>query len=247
MPTRSPYKVLLTGAGGLLGKKLVERALESQIMCPFSRNELDVANAAQVRARFEEVNPDVCIHAAAMTTPMRAHQSLPTLSIETNIVGTASIAQQCWRYHTRLVYISTDYVYPGDVRRMWGEEDGVRPVNKYAWSKMGGECVAHMLDDALIVRCSHSDEPFKHPKAVTDAYKTPMSVDKVATYILQLIEREATGVYNIGGESQSVYDFAKQSKPDVGKITRQDIDEPVALDTSMDTTKLLEFLDDPTI
>ena len=67
------------------------------------------------RALLKNLNkfkPDILIHTAALTRPMIKHIDNPNISIKTNIIGTSNIVLACMEYNIKLIYISTDYVYP---------------------------------------------------------------------------------------------------------------------------------------
>ena len=89
-------------------------------------------------------------------------------------------------------------------------------------------------------------KPFPHPKALVDMKKSLMYIDDASKIVLKLLDEK--GTINIGGKSQSVYDFVKELNPDVGEIYLDDIDDVnMATDCSMDTTKLKRLLDDTII
>jgi len=90
------------------------------------------------------------IHAAAFTSPPKIDQD-PLKAVEVNIIGTANVVRLCIKHNLKLVYISTDYVFRGD-KGNYRENDEVFPVNRYAWSKLGGECAVRMYDSALKVK-----------------------------------------------------------------------------------------------
>ena len=76
---------------------------------------------------------------------MSIHEKID-LSIQTNIVGTANVVRACKKLNIKLIYFSTNYVYPcrnGNYRNRF-----LFPINNYAWSKLGGECSVQMLKDS---------------------------------------------------------------------------------------------------
>ena len=70
----------------------------------------------------------------------------------------------CFQRNIRLIYISTDYVFSGE-KGNYNEQDELMPQNKYAWSKLGGECAVQMYKNSLIVRLCMTEKPFVHSKA----------------------------------------------------------------------------------
>jgi dTDP-4-dehydrorhamnose reductase len=170
---------------------------------------------------------------------MANHTREPIRSIDTNIIGTANVACTCIKHELKLVYISTDYVYPG-TDGDYCEFDPVLPINDYAWSKLGGECSARMVPNHLIIRSAHSPRPFRHEKAVIDCIKSGIYVDDAAKLILKMLHNGTTGIVNLGGPASTVYDFAKESRPDVVEILRSDIKETIPNDVSMNLRKLYD-------
>lgn len=241
-------KVMISGGKGNLAQNIIEQSSGHGIVAP-SRQEMNVSNLWEIEDEIKHHNPDVFIHAAAYTRPMHKHQDNPDKSIEANIIGTSNVVLACMKYNVKLVYISTDYVYPG-ISGDYNEDDALSPfagksdgVNKYGWSKLGGECAVRMYDNSLILRTCICDHPFPHGRALTDVKKSLMYNFEAARIILKLLNEK--GVINLGGDSQSVYDFASKKNPRIKKITRQDVkDVCIAPDTSMNTSKLKEILND---
>ena len=90
---------------------------------------------------------------------MSIHEKNPSISIETNIIGTANIVLMCLKYKIKLLYTSTDYVYAvnkGDYK----ETEGVNPFTNYGWSKLGGECAVQMCPNHLILRLAMCEKTF---------------------------------------------------------------------------------------
>lgn len=234
-------RALISGGAGLLAKELVRTSANHEVY-PIDRNDMNIRNIYKIKKQVDRIKPDIFIHCAAMTTPMSHHEENPSLSIETNIIGTSNVAIVCGESNLKLVYISTDYVYIGLFSNN-KETDPVLPVNQYAWSKLGGECSVRAFPNNLILRCAFTQRPFKHESAFNDSYKSYMYVDEIASVIWKLIDRGATGIVNVGGKSQSVYEFAKRSRLDVKPISRAAV-SGTPLDTTMDLYKMKGFLND---
>ena len=85
--------------------------------------------------------------------------------------------------------------------------------------------------------------PFPHPKALADMKKSLMYIDEAAKVVLELLDE--SGTINVGGKSQSVYDFVSETNPNVKPITLDEIsDVNMAKDCSMNTSKMKEILDE---
>mgnify|MGYP003655031353 FL=1 len=254
-------KILVTGGNGEFCKHLVKNGKEHSFITPskktmqppyvvndrgieYVHSGLDVRDYTNVDEYFKENKNrfDYVIHAGAITRPMVIHEDNPTLSIETNIVGTANIVMACEKYNKKIIYISTDYVYEG-IDGNYKETDAMKPFTKYGWSKLGGECAVQMYDNHLILRMAMNRKPFPHPKALKDMKKSLMYIEDAAKVTLKLLDE--TGIMNVGGKSQSVYDFVKKENSDIEPIYLKDIsDVNMATDCSMDTTKMKEVIDE---
>jgi dTDP-4-dehydrorhamnose reductase len=177
---------------------------------------------------------------------MHIHTSQADKSINLNIIGTANCVTMCMKHNVKIVYISTDYVYPGTIGN-YSEQDGVYPINNYAWSKLGGECAVMMYDNSLILRMAITEYPFPHTKAFTDVYKSSIWHSDAAKIIYQLIEKNAMGIFNVGGHKKSIYDFVCDKNVNILRISKNDVNELVPSDISMNISKLNNILNDSTI
>ena len=96
---------------------------------------------------------------------MSIHEKNINKSIELNIIGTANVTKVCSELNIKLIYFSTNYVYPG-VKGNYSENDNLFPVNNYAWSKLGGECSVKLYKNSLIVRVCMTEKPFLHKEGI---------------------------------------------------------------------------------
>ena len=234
-------RILITGGDGEFCKHLVQQGKDCEFLTP-TKKEADVKDYWNLDSYFytHQKEFDYVIHAAAITRPMVLHEDNPPLSIKTNIVGTSNVVLMCERYNKKIIYISTDYVYEGTDGN-YKEKDSLKPFTKYGWSKLGGECAVQMYDNHLILRMAMNKKPFPHPKALIDMKKSLMWIEDAAKTTLKLLDE--TGIVNVGGKSQSVYDFVKEENPKIKPIVLDDIpDVNMATDCSMDTTKLKMLL-----
>tara|TARA_Y100000022_G_scaffold144871_1_gene126560 strand:- start:116 stop:643 length:528 start_codon:yes stop_codon:yes gene_type:complete len=145
---------------------------------------------------------------------MRIHEEDITKSINLNIIGTANVTKCCYKQNIKLIYFSTNYVYPG-VRGNYREKDPLLPVNYYAWSKLGGETSVHLYKNSLILRICMTEKPFVHKKAFKNVRTNFIYHEDVAKILFKLINK--TGIINVGGKSQSIYDFAKKENKNIKK------------------------------
>ena len=207
-------KILVTGGTGRFGSILKGLKTNYEMFFP-SKTTLDITNFKSIQKYIKLKKPNIVIHLAGLSRPMNIHDSQIQKSIDLNIIGSSNITKACVEENIKLVYFSTNYVYPG-TRGNYKESDSLLPVNNYAWSKLGGECAVQMYKNSLILRICMTEKPFTHKAAFYDAKNSFMYHDKVAAILLKLIN--AKGILNVGGKSQSVYNFAKADNPNVKKI-----------------------------
>jgi dTDP-4-dehydrorhamnose reductase len=228
-------RILVTGGAGKLAREL--RKLDTAVLTP-SSYEMDVASYEQIASYCTGKGIYAIIHAAAVTN--KFNESREQDYISSNIIGTANVALWCMRHNVRLVYISSDYVYPGEEGE-YSEHAVLFPVNKYAASKLGGEISVSMHQDSLIVRTSFYSE-LNFPKACTDQFTSRISISEAAKAIYKLTSMpDVRGVVNLGSLSKrSLYEIVRSEfNPNADACLRKDIRIPYSIprDSSMNTTR----------
>ena len=148
-------KILVTGGSGQLGcdvcRELEQRRI--QYVAPSSK-EMDITDGNAVWEQICAYQPDVVIHCAAWTA-VDAAEDVPERVFAVNEDGTRSIAVACREIGAKLLYISTDYVFPGTGTNFYEPGDPTGPVNVYGKSKLAGElAVKELLEKYFIVRIS---------------------------------------------------------------------------------------------
>ena len=204
-------KIVFTGGSGRFGSIIKKSKSKYKLFFP-SRKELDVNNLKKIKNYLKKIKPNYLVHMAAVSRPMSIHEKNINLSIKTNIIGTSNIGLACFEKNIKLVYFSSSYVYPG-VSGNYKETDPVKPEMNYSKSKLGGECAVSMYKNSLILRICMTEKPFKHDKALVDAKTSFMYQDEFKEIFFKLINKK--GIINIGGKSQSIYNFAKKDNPKV--------------------------------
>ena len=122
----------------------------------------------------------------------------------------------------------------------YSESDNINPVNKYALSKLGGECSVQFHPKSLIVRTSFCGNTYMYDKASTDQYTSRITVGEFVVKLKKVIEDDTIlGIINIGERRISVYNLAKSlSDREIIPIVRSDIKNyKLPGDTSLDTLK----------
>ena len=237
-------KILITGGAGRFAqhiKSLCESDENYKLLLP-TKQDMDFRDLENCKRYFEEHKNDFdyVIHSGGLSSPMVRHKKYPTDSIQKNIIGTANVAVICEKYNKKMIYISTNYVYPG-IEGNYTEESELKPFNNYGWSKLGGECAVHHYDNALILRVCMNAVPFPHERAFTDVISSHMYADEAAGVTLKLLDE--VGIINVGGKAQSVYDFVVEHEPNVGKISVNEvIDVEVNTNSSMNIKKMEKLL-----
>jgi len=212
-------KIIFTGGSGRFGKLFQKKYNLKNIIYP-SRKQMDIENYKSVKNFLKKNKPKIVIHAAALSRPMILHEKKPEQSIKTNIIGTSNLVIAAKNLDIKIIYFSTNYVYPLN-NRSNEEKDPVMPINNYAFSKMGGECAVHMYKNSLILRIFMSERPFAYSQAYSDIKANFLYHDEVITIIPKIIN--LSGIYNLGGKIQSIYEFAKKTRNDVKKISAKKI------------------------
>lgn len=133
----SSARILVTGAGGLLGQAL-QRAGGHRELLALSRTELDIAESEAVAAALEQYRPAVVINAAAYTNVDGAETDVAA-AMRANVLGAAVLAEQTARRQMVLVQVSTDHVFDGGASAPYREDDDTGPHSVYGCSKLLGE------------------------------------------------------------------------------------------------------------
>ncbi len=205
-------KVIITGGNSRFGK-ILKKKFNGKNIIYTSKKDLNILNLDSIDNSFNKHKPDYLIHLASLSRPMEIHEENINLSIDINIIGTANIVKKCAERNIKLIYFSTAYVYPG-TRGNYYENDSVKPINNYAWSKLGGETSVMLYKNSLILRLAMTEYPFIHKKAFSDAKANFIYANEVAKILPKILNEK--GIMNIGSlETESIYSFAKKSNSKV--------------------------------
>lgn len=221
--------ILVTGAAGQLGQclQIAAKAYPNYHFDFKNSTDLDIASAEAIESIFSQQKYDFCINAAAYTNVEKA-ESEPERAFLINAEAVKNLAKTCKKHETKLIHISTDYVFDGEKEESYSEEDKVNPINVYGASKLKGEqYIQEALDTFFIIRTSWLYSQFGHNFFKTILQKTqegatlnitteqkgnPTNANDLAALILKIIEKksEAYGIYHFSNlEEATWYDFAK--------------------------------------
>lgn len=236
-------KIVITGGSGRFGKIFEKNSKNFKFSFFFpKKNQLNILQISTIKKYLKYLKPNYLIHLAGLSRPMKIHEQDIIQSIDKNIIGTANITKVCSELNIKLIYISTCYVYPG-IKGNYNEDSPLLPINNYAWSKLGGECSVQLYKNSLILRASVTEKPFIHEKAFADFKTNFIFHDDLISIIIKLLD--CKGIINIGGKSQSVYNFAKKYNSKIKKISAKNIlGKNARLNVSMDLNKLKKTIND---
>ena len=209
-------KVLITGVSGQLGndaaKVLTARGVD---FLGVSSKEMDITDRDAVLGMFSEYRPDAVLHCAAYTQVDRAEDE-PERCMSVNADGTRYIAEACREIGAKLLYISTDYVFPGTGDKPWETDDPTGPLNVYGMSKLAGEqAVRELVEKHFIVRTSwvigeHGNnfvktmlrlaEKYNELRVVDDQIGSPTFTADLAPLLCDMLETDKYGCYHATNE-----------------------------------------------
>lgn len=232
-------KIVVTGGSGRFGSCLKDTITNHEIFFP-KKKIFNILNPDNMRKYLRKTGANVVIHLAGLSRPMSIHDKNINKSIELNIIGTANVTKVCSELNIKLIYFSTNYVYPG-VKGNYSEHDNLFPVNNYAWSKLGGECSVQLYKNSLIIRVCMTEKPFLHKEAFANVKSSFMYHQDVAKILFKLLNKR--GTINVGGESQYIYDFAKKDNDNVRKsFLKRSAKIGMPFDSSMNIKKLKKII-----
>ncbi len=200
-------KILVTGGDGRFSKILKKENKRLNLIFKSKKN-LDILNLNSIEKCIKKEKPKFIIHTAGLSRPMSDHEKNISKSIDLNIIGTCNIVKICEKYKIKLIHFSTGYVYEG-TKGNYTEVDPVKPFNNYGLSKLGAECAVQMYKNSLILRITMTEKPFAYRKAFTNLKTNFMFHEELVKILPKLLNEK--GIINVGGKSQSVFNFAKKS------------------------------------
>jgi dTDP-4-dehydrorhamnose reductase len=232
-------KLLIIGASGILGSRLFNDAIKKKwdAMGTYCSHEcagmsyLDVMDKNSMEKTFNLFRPEVVVMAGGITD-VDLCTLKPEFARDVNIKGTSNLVKKIKEYNSKLVYVSTDYVFDGE-NGPYKEDDKPNPINNYGRTKLEAEnIVKTKLKDHLIVRtCQlygmaeqgfapnknftikiiHSMRIGKNVYAADDFYSTPTYSGSLSEIIIKLIEKTALGIYHgAGAEFINRYDYVSK-------------------------------------
>lgn len=244
-------KVFVTGVGGQLGydvmHELSERGYDcvgSDILETTDNNypyiQLDITDKTAVEAALGEIKPDVVVHCAAWTAVDTAEDEDNKPKVyAVNVTGTKNIAEVCKKLDSKMIYISTDYVFNGRGTEPWQADcKDFAPLNYYGQTKYEGElAVSRTLDKFFIVRIAwvfglngsnfiktmiNVGKKYDTVRVVNDQIGTPTYTYDLARLIVDMAETDKYGYYHATNEGGYIswYDFCCEFYRQYGLSTK---------------------------
>ncbi|MCH5166313.1 MAG: dTDP-4-dehydrorhamnose reductase [Erysipelotrichales bacterium] len=221
-------KYLVTGGSGQVGFDVVQELIarygsDAEIYVP-THAEMDIVNEEETYLYIKSVSPDVIFHCAAYTRVDDAEKDCKTC-FDINVNGTKNIVKVAEEVGSKLIYVSTDYVFDG-TKHLYKVDDEAHPINVYGETKLLGEQIVEEYEKHFIVRTSwvfgnHGNSNFiktmlrlaetrKEVTVVSDQVGSPTYSKDLARLLVDLSETNKYGKYHGSNEGYtSWYDFAK--------------------------------------
>jgi len=244
--TTQTKQVLVTGGSGFIGSAFIRRcAGKYKMRYTYFRhpirhpkawgNRLNLESEARMCELFSELRPNVIIHAAAMTNLAECEKDWQR-TYDINVRATHQLLQLCNDFNTRMIYISTDFVFDGE-RGNYEETDDTFPITRYGKSKSMAEEIVYSGPGSAntVLRLSlvygFGTEPARgfigwlqdalvgnRPVTLfTDEFRTPVYVEDAIDVLNEVVDNQVPGIFHVGGrEKISRYDFGMRFAKTLG-------------------------------
>jgi dTDP-4-dehydrorhamnose reductase len=222
-------KILITGAGGLVGRASVEHCVANgDRVVAYDRQSLDIADARKVEEVISRESPDAVINCAAWTD-VDGCESDPIKAEQVNAIGPENLARSCRNSGAGFLTISTDYVFDGTKEGFYTQRDDPHPLSVYARSKLEGERRPQLeYARTIVVRTGYIFGPGgrnflstlvdrvrrgEKLKAIRDCWGTPTYARDLAVRLRELVELDLPGVFHVvsSGDGASFDSFAREA------------------------------------
>lgn len=223
-------KVLILG-DGLLGSE-IHNQTNWEIL---SRKKTNFDITDLLKSFHKDKKIDVIINCIANTdtysTEKKTHWDV-------NFAFVSDLIKYCNSNLIKLVHISTDYLYSQSVENASENDVPVHCNNWYGYTKLLADGLVQLeANNYLLIRCTHKPKPFPYEKAWEDQIGNFDYVDVIASKIIKLVKKNATGLFNVGSENKTMFQLASETKSVIP--TKAPINIPH--NTTMDISKMLNF------
>jgi dTDP-4-dehydrorhamnose reductase len=222
-------KILITGAGGLVGKASIEHCLANgDDVVAYDHQSLDITDTEKVEAVVAREQPDALINCAAWTD-VDGCESDPAKAERANALGPKNLARACRQANAVLLTISTDYVFDGAKEGFYTQRDQPRPLSVYGRFKLEGERRSQAEHArTIVVRSGYIVGPGgrnflstvvdrakrgEKMKAITDCWGTPTYARDLAIRLRELVELDLPGVFHVvsAGDGATFETFTREA------------------------------------
>ena len=222
-------KILITGAGGLVGRACVEHCLangDEAVTC--DHQSLDIAEGEKVEAIISREMPDAVINCAAWTD-VDGCESDPAKAERVNALGPQNLARASREANASFVTISTDYVFDGLKEGFYTQRDDPHPISVYGRCKLEGERRSQeAYARTIVVRTGYIFGPGgrnflstvvdrakrgEKLKAINDCWGTPTYARDLAARLRELVDLDLPGIFHVvsSGEGASFETFTQEA------------------------------------
>ena len=230
-------KLLVLGGSGLVGSAFIDFAKNDyDIIFSYNKNEIKIPNTEsfkinllndsdKIETIIKNYNPDVVLHTVAHSN-LDLCETDHYITDKLHIDLTQKIANVCVSTNSKLIFLSTDAVFEGQLNKRYGEDDITNPINYYGKTKLRAEKI--VLDASLnntVLRTSviygwHKKSRFtnwildylkdgKQVDPFSDQFNTPTLIDDLIKVILKIIDNDISGLYHAAGKTcLNRYEFA---------------------------------------
>jgi dTDP-4-dehydrorhamnose reductase len=259
--------IVILGAGGMLASAIEEILKNSPLpFHAFSEQQLDITDAAAVRAQISQISPSVIINTAAYTDVDGCEENVD-LAFSVNGKGAGNVAKVSAELGARLIHISTDYVFDGTRESLYLPTDETNPQSVYGKSKLAGEeAIKESCEGYLILRTSWLFGPWgknfvrtmldlsntgNEIRVVDDQKGCPTYTLDLANALVKLAHSDLRGIHHLTNAGNCTwYEFAKTIFQKVGKevqlvpVTTEDFLRPAPRprNSMLDSSTTIEFL-----
>ncbi|MGL5785750.1 MAG: SDR family oxidoreductase [Bacteroidales bacterium] len=235
-------KILIVGANGFVGRRILEklsqmkdyqvyacsRGKDIRPALKYQFTQIDLSNLAEFKTYIESITPDVIINAAALSSPQECQNNTIT-AMRINVEAVREMSNYTEQNEKYLIHLSTDFVFSGNRKRLYAEDDEKDPQNYYGETKSKSEDMLLNTEGryaiARIEVVFGEHYPGQHGniftlvrnnlqkglkvQVVNDQYRTPTFVDDVVWGVEALIRKQPIGIFHFAGpEYLSIADFA---------------------------------------
>lgn len=230
-------KILVTGVKGQLGYDVVKELNKRNIEClGVDIEDFNITDKSATHAFIKSYNPDSVIHCSAYTAVDKAEDNIE-LCTRVNVEGPRNIAEVCKEIDAKMIYISTDYVFPGTGDHAYEIDDQTGPLGAYGQTKLEGElAVKELLTKYFIVRISwvfgkngnnfvktmlHIGREREEVNVVCDQIGSPTYTADLAPLLVDMVLTEKYGVYHATNEGFCSWaEFAHEIFKQAGYTTK---------------------------